>query len=66
MTIFTSMKDNPCKRECPNRKVGCHGTCEEYKAYKEKLEKNKALRINEIEMFNDYLCVRTKRKRTGD
>ncbi len=23
----------PCKRNCPNRQVGCHSRCEEYREY---------------------------------
>ena len=23
----------PCKRECPEREVGCHGKCEKWQAY---------------------------------
>ena len=28
------MNSTPCK-ECQDRKVGCHGSCEKYKAFKE-------------------------------
>lgn len=25
----------PCEKDCPNRKSGCHSTCEKYKKYNE-------------------------------
>ena len=31
---------SPCK-DCPDRKVGCHGECEKYKAYKRANEAHK-------------------------
>lgn len=27
---------NPCKPECPDRKVGCHGNCQRYAEWKAK------------------------------
>lgn len=24
---------NPCSRDCPERKLGCHGECEAYKEF---------------------------------
>lgn len=38
-----SKKDNPCF-ECKDRKIGCHGKCNLYKNFKERLEE---LRIKE-------------------
>ena len=32
----------PCVKECPNRKAGCHATCELYKKYVEEKAKVKA------------------------
>lgn len=26
-------KNNPCVRECPNRKMCCHDTCEKYASF---------------------------------
>ena len=40
MNIYNGMFSRnpfPCPcRECKNRKVGCHGTCQLYKEWKEK------------------------------
>lgn len=29
------MKPNPCRKDCPKRSSSCHGTCKEYKDWKE-------------------------------
>lgn len=34
-------KGNPCVPDCPDRAVGCHGTCERYKAWKKEVEERK-------------------------
>ena len=34
------MYKNPCKRDCPERSVGCHAICGEYKAFRDKLEES--------------------------
>lgn len=35
-------KDNPCKRDCPDRTSSCHGTCSLYaKYYSRRRDKNK-------------------------
>ena len=35
-------KDNPCKKDCPERTTTCHGTCKRYaKYYQRNREKNK-------------------------
>ena len=36
-----------CGKNCENRKIGCHGTCEKYKKFKEYLEKIKKNREKE-------------------
>lgn len=37
----------PCVRDCKNRSVDCHCTCEKYKEYKEEIEKaNKKKRLD--------------------
>lgn len=28
------MYNHPCKKDCQNRAVGCHGTCPEYKEFR--------------------------------
>ena len=34
------MYNHPCKKDCPNRSVGCHGICGEYNAFRDKLEES--------------------------
>ena len=34
------MFNHPCKKNCPDRSVGCHGICGEYKAFRDKLEES--------------------------
>lgn len=34
------MYNHPCKKDCPNRAVGCHGTCGEYKEFMDKMEES--------------------------
>ena len=34
--MFSNEK-SPCK-DCPDRVLGCHGTCERYAAFKQRLE----------------------------
>lgn len=45
---FIRVKSAPCKN-CENRKLMCHDTCDLYKAYREDLrKKNKYLKDNQI------------------
>lgn len=30
---------NPCKPDCPNRSLECHGTCKEYLEYRKRIRK---------------------------
>ena len=60
------MFKSPCK-DCGKRMVGCHSSCEDYKAAQEayQAERTTSLkeRRNEV-MFADYYCVaRAKRER---
>lgn len=32
------MYNHPCKKDCPNRSVGCHGICPEYKEFRAERE----------------------------
>ena len=32
------MFNHPCKKECQNRSVGCHGICQDYKAFRSERE----------------------------
>lgn len=34
------MFNHPCKKDCPNRSVGCHGICGEYTAFRGKMEES--------------------------
>lgn len=34
----------PC-RNCPDREVGCHGKCEKYKAFKERMSEDRKKRV---------------------
>lgn len=40
--------NNPCK-ECPRRAVGCHGSCEDYGAYRKQLDAIIEARTAEME-----------------
>lgn len=35
---------NACARDCPERSVGCHSSCKRYKAYREYLDEQNALK----------------------
>lgn len=44
----------PCK-DCPDRIPGCHGSCDRYKKWKERLEEvNKARREYDRTRYNKY------------
>ena len=45
---------------CEKREVGCHARCEEYKAYKAQIAKEKQLRHKDRE-FEDYVFESKKR-----
>lgn len=32
------MYNHPCKKDCQNRAVGCHGICQDYKAFRSERE----------------------------
>ena len=45
---ITTVKSNGCFN-CTERHIGCHGTCEKYKQWKEEyLEQKKVIKTNEI------------------
>ena len=46
----------PCK-DCPDRAVGCHGTCEKYAEYKEACKMQKQTLLKDKAM--DYFTFRT-------
>lgn len=37
----------PCKPDCPDRAVGCHGTCEKYREFREQVDAHSAVRRRE-------------------
>jgi hypothetical protein len=55
----------PCK-DCPNRKVGCHSTCEKYLDYRKEVDKINKIKFAEKEQrrfiteHNFALSKRTK------
>ena len=46
----------PCK-DCTNRTVGCHGTCEEYKAAKERWDAERAVAREEHRVGSEFCEV---------
>ena len=56
-----------CKRDCPNREIGCHGRCEAYTSFRAAQEER--YRQNEINASASYVYVnvlQTQRKRLMD
>lgn len=43
-------RKNPCRRDCPKRKCGCHGTCDDYAAYEVFLKKRRRDRYIQNEL----------------
>lgn len=61
------MSQVPCKRDCPNRAIGCHGRCEAYGRFRAAQEER--YRQNEINASASYVYVnvlQTQRKRLMD
>ena len=44
----------PCK-DCLDRYIGCHGRCDKYRVFKLDGERQKANRINEIDVDSYYI-----------
>jgi hypothetical protein len=44
------MEKNPC-HYCPERYVNCHSDCERYKAYRQRLDEQKATKHKELELM---------------
>ena len=44
---------HPCTKECPDRTITCKSTCEKYKDYMAKTEKERQYRIAQHKI-NDY------------
>jgi len=67
MIPWKNSKDNPCIRDCRNRKPGCHGSCEDYKAFKKRSEEQKMAQALEKETYNNFIafkldCIRKAKK----
>ena len=60
--IFSNY-ENPCHKDCPDRKGGCKMTCEkpEYKAYREAQEKARAAKDRE-RMLDSYFRDKKRRR----
>ena len=52
------MNKSPCK-ECPNRHIGCHETCQDYITYKKQIETINKQRRSSL-YFRDYILDRNK------
>lgn len=65
--VGMQMSQVPCKRDCPNREIGCHGKCEAYGSFRAKQEAR--YRQNEINASASYVYVnvlQAQRKRLMD
>lgn len=51
------MIENPCKRECPRRKPGCHSNCKDYKDFRQALDERNALIRQEREKYDSFRSV---------
>lgn len=55
---------NPCYKDgkgCPDRKVGCHGSCEAYQEFWDKRREANKKRVEYLEMNNDFWDLYQKR-----
>jgi len=50
----------PCYK-CPDREFGCHGRCEQYKAYRAEMDALKAKRKAESEVVDAIMEARNRR-----
>ena len=53
------MKQQPCKKDCPDRKRGCHSTCEKYLTFR----KNRLEELEFIHKEKERNSVYTYKKR---
>lgn len=51
---YDHMKDNPCKRDCPERSAECRITCERFAEYHEKQKAAKAERDKKKQQITEY------------
>ena len=65
------MVNNPCGKDCPDRKVGCHGTCEKYLAFWDSCEEIRKRRAENIALnsasagFRKAMIKKAARVRQG-
>lgn len=52
ITYSTSGRDCPCQ-DCSGRCIGCHGTCERYKAWNGKRQAEKLERFRRISILHE-------------
>ena len=52
----------PCK-DCPDRHLGCHGTCEKYQKYKAKQAEINEAAYKRNEAYNDLDSYREEKTR---
>lgn len=54
--------NSPCK-DCPNRYVGCHSSCDAYISYRGKNDNARDNERKQKDAMHDYMCVRVAGKR---
>ena len=57
------MYNHPCKKDCQNRSVGCHGICPEYKAFRSEREEVYKSRSLDYEAVDYTINVIRKNRR---
>ena len=48
------METQPCEKNCPNRKIGCHGKCEKYLEWTAKRNRYLEKRYTEVKEDGAY------------
>ena len=46
------LRKNPCKKDCPRRKPGCHGSCEDYHLWREQEEQRMEVVMKQRDINN--------------
>jgi hypothetical protein len=55
----------PCKKDCTDRKVGCHSTCDKYLKYREETTAYNNRRRNSILKDNENIANIVRRMKGG-
>lgn len=50
-------RKNPCTKDCPNRKLRCHGSCKLYKEFDEANKTRRAKNLYRNERIRDLIVV---------